>query len=266
MPATQSDLGVQPPKKKKRQATSGAATGGARPLLVLLDLNGVLVHRASKGRGASFSVRPGTLALLRALHGHVDVAFCSSMRAGNARRALQAIAEAAREPGDKLALRVLFDAPLFAGDDFHFRNDVGVPLLPLRVPTLEPWRMLRNLKVVWADPRARGHEAASTILCDDTPGKCPLSPRNVLLVPSWAGPLGGMAEERGGPERASGPRAEEDVERGLLHDELQQTRTLRELANQLLKASEAQVAAGELADVRGWLEAAKVERGDAPII
>ena len=32
------------------------------------------------------------------------------------------------------ACAVLRESPIFAGEDFHFRNDIGVPLLPLRAP------------------------------------------------------------------------------------------------------------------------------------
>ena len=192
-------------------------------LLVLLDLNGVLVHRcASK---APFSVRPGTVAFLRALSTNpsVVVGFCTSMAWPNARRAINSIRETVEQERDAAANEVLRRAPIFAGDAYHFRNDVGLPLLPLRVPTLEPWRMLRNLAEVWQDPRARGHGAASTILCDDTDGKCPLTPENVCLVPSWDG-------------------SAEDAD------------VLGSLAGHLHAAAEAQKQGGESADVREWLQ------------
>ena len=212
-------------------AASGSAPQRRLPLLALLDLNGVLVHRDAPG-AATFRVRPGTLALLRALHGHVQVGFCSSMRPKNARRALKCISFRARKLNDAAVLEILRDAAVFAGEDYHFRNDVGVPLLPLRVPALEPWRMLRNLAHVWASKAARGHGASSTILCDDTPGKCPLSPRNVLIVPTWDGTGG---EDTDGTES--------DVLSGL--------------STQLLAAA---AALSEGADVRVWLDAASEGR------
>jgi hypothetical protein len=158
-----------------------------RSLLVLFDLNGVLVHRAS--RDAPFTVRPGTTALFSALVGRVDIAFCTSMCRENASRALEAIraTAAAEVDAQDHVLQALRCAPIFAGHLYHFRNDVGVPLLPLRVPTLEPWRLLRNLDEVWQAPAARGRSALDTVLIDDTPGKCPLSPHNVVLVETWSG-------------------------------------------------------------------------------
>ena len=118
---------------------------------------------------------------------------------------------------------------LYAGDAHHFRNDVGVPVLPLRVPTLEPWRPLRDLSSIWADRRARGHTGRSTVLVDDTPGKCPLSPGSVLLVASWDG----------------------TTEAAAAHAS---RHTLRRLAEYLTAASRAQAKCGEEADVRVWLE------------
>lgn len=240
-----------------------------RPLLVLLDLNGTLVHRQSST--APFAVRPGCLALLRALARHVDIGFCTSMQPKNAKRALRALIEAcdsrqkrrqaaavgsaaksAAAPADEPALpsgsqghardgampdaslqRLLelsLRSSLFAGDEYHYRNDVGVPLLPLRVPGLEPWRLLRKLSLIWSDPRAKGHTDTSTVLVDDTPGKCPLSPGNVLIVGSWEGEL------------------EREACRQSKH-------TLHLLARHLVAASTAQAKDGEAADVRSWLAA-----------
>ena len=228
----------KPPKKAKRQkqlATSEAGPScetsnlpasqppvmvATLPLLVLLDLNGVLVHRPPSN-SKQFTVRPGTLTLLSSLYRRVEIGFCSSMQPKNARAAIRAIEAAARVAGTESLGDLLRSSVLFAGDAFHFRNDCGVPLLPLRVPTLEPWRKLRNLANVWRTKAARGHAEQSTILCDDTPGKCPLSPRNVLLVPTWDGEAGGAAE-------------------------------LSRLAQKLLGAADAQ---SEGADVRCWLDA-----------
>ena len=200
--------------------------GGRARVLVLLDLNGVLVHRSAAG-ATDFQVRPGTLELISLLAGRVDLGFCSSMRPANARKALKAIGTIAHRSDDSVALAAVRAAPLFAGDDFHFRNDIAVPVMPLRVPSLEPWRMLRNLAHVWSSALARGHSANSTILCDDTPGKCPLSPRNVLLVPTWDG--------AGLDNAAAAP--------------------LKQLGEQLLSAAAAHAECGEGADVRSWLDA-----------
>ena len=63
------------------------------PLLVLLDLNGVLVHRDFIG--GPFTVRPRALELLEALSARVDVGFCSSMHPTNAKKAIGAIRHAA---------------------------------------------------------------------------------------------------------------------------------------------------------------------------
>ena len=202
-----------------------------RPLLVLLDLNGVLVHRAYSG--AAFSVRHGAPELLATLHNRVDVGFCSSMKPDNARRALKSVRNAVEqlakvdEACGNAALEVLEAAPLFAGDEYHFRNDIGVPILPLRVPTLEPFRMLRNLAHVWqsSECMALGHTAASTILVDDTPGKCPLSPQNVVLIGTWDGTSEGAQD--GWDKR---------------------------LATHLLAAASAHTSAGDSADVRRWLK------------
>ena len=218
-----------------------------RPLLVLLDLNGTLVHRDTAT--APFVVRPGALPLLLdlTLCKHVDLGFCTSMQPKNARRAIKALVEAAEVAAEEAAAEAVAEAAaeavvvrsllrralpqlaLFAGDDFHFRNDVGLPLLPLRVPSLAPWRLLRNLSRIWADPRAQGHTATSTVLVDDTPGKCPLSPSSVLIVETWCG-----AHSDEGACAAS--RA-----------------VLGRLTDYLLAASQAQAATGEAADVRAWL-------------
>lgn len=214
-----------------------------RPLLVLLDLNGTLVHRDTAT--APFVVRPGALPLLLdlTLCKHLDLGFCTSMQPKNARRAVKALVEAAEEAAETAAAeaaaeaamvrsllrRALPQLALFAGDDFHFRNDVGLPLLPLRVPSLAPWRLLRNLSRIWADPRAQGHTATSTVLVDDTPGKCPLSPSNVLIIETWCGAHsdeGACATSRA---------------------------VLGRLTDHLLAASRAQAATGEAADVRAWL-------------
>jgi hypothetical protein len=68
-----------------------------RPLLVLLDLNGTLVHRDTAT--APFVVRPGALPLLLdlTLCKHLDLGFCTSMQPKNARRAVKALVEAAEE-------------------------------------------------------------------------------------------------------------------------------------------------------------------------
>lgn len=215
------------------------------PLLVLLDLNGVLVHRAYSG--AAFSVRPGTLRLLATLQGRVEIGFCSSMRYDNAKRAIQAIRSAAAAANDDAVKAVLLRATsgrlVFAGDDYHFRNDVGLPILPLRVPSLEPWRMLRNLSLIWRSNYARGHTAESTILCDDTVGKCPLTPENVVLVASWDGsgsaPINGAAAAEGWREPAAEVQGPDAV--------------LAALATHLLDAAAAHLAAGSSADVRAWM-------------
>ena len=226
-------------------ASNGATSRTRLPLLVLLDLNGVLVHRACSG--APFTVRPGALDLLSALGGHVELGFCTSMRYDNAKRAIGAIRSAAFAAEDSIAKDVLFRVSschlVFAGDDFHFRNDVGLPILPLRVPSLEPWRMLRNLALIWKSGLSRGHTAQSTILCDDTVGKCPLTPENVVLVPSWDGAA------KAGAAVAVEAKAEEDAACHSGDD------VLHSLAAYLLNAAKAQADGGEAADVRTYLRA-----------
>ena len=218
-------------KEAKQQSTLST-------LLVLLDLNGVLVHRPYAG--ADFTVRPGALELLRVLDGRVELALITSMKPANGWRARNAMLCEARAANDEAVTALLLRTPLFAGDEFHFRNDIGVPCLPLRVPSLEPWRMLRNLKCVFESPKARGHDERSTILCDDTPGKCPLSPANVLLVPSWDGTA-----------RASELPSEAPSESAA--DAAAGAAVLRQLGSLLLAASEAQRAKAGDADVRQWL-------------
>ena len=209
------------------EAHDSAPADAHHPLLVLLDLNGVLVHRSSPGPTTPFTVRPGTVELLEILRDRVDVGFCTSMSSKNALRAIEKVRIAAHEATAQGALALLKSAPCFAGDDFHFRNDVGVPLLPLRVPSLEPYRMLRNLDEVWRSKLARGHTARSTILVDDTEGKCPLSPSSVLLLASsWDGDPGSPTGD---------------------------ARVLQSLGAHLLVAAAAQAAAKPVADVRDWL-------------
>ena len=226
----------RPPPRAYTYAKGGGGGGGGppvaaqpiRPLLVLLDLNGVLVHRGAADKRSPFSVRPGALTLLASLHGQVNLAFCTSMNVSNAVRAIKTLKEAAETTlGAAAAAQMLYEAPIFAGDDYHFRNDVGVPVLPLRVPSLAPYRKLRNLAQVWesAECVALGHNAQSTILVDDTPGKAPLSPGNVLLIRTWDG-------------------AEEDPDDNWAE----------RLSDHLLAACRAHVASGDGADVRTWLE------------
>ena len=264
------------------------------PLLVLIDLNGVLVHRA--GSGAPFKVRPGAVGMLTVLWRRVDVAFCSSMKHANAQRAIAAIRHAAMRASNAVAKEACERAPIFAGDEYHFRNDVGRPVLPLRVPSLEPWRKLRNLAEVWATTRRRrmggeknGHTASSTILCDDTEGKCPLSPENVVLVPGWDGGDsfaggdgssssmkhggdgcggGGGGDDDGGEDSAARAEAElmwlskvlpcrdsvecpPEIGQGLAS----RFGVLGELTAHILAAASAHGArAGEGADVRSWIK------------
>ena len=169
------------------------------------------------------------------------------MRYDNAKRAIGAIRSAAFAAEDSIAKDVLFRVSschlVFAGDDFHFRNDVGLPILPLRVPSLEPWRMLRNLALIWKSGLSRGHTAQSTILCDDTVGKCPLTPENVVLVPSWDGAA------KAGAAVAVEAKAEEDAACHSGDD------VLHSLAAYLLNAAQAQADGGEAADVRTYLRA-----------
>ena len=63
------------------------------------------------------------------------------MKPKNARRALEAIANASRKSHDSAALALLREAPLFAGDEWHFRNDAGVPVLPLLMVTMQRTRL-----------------------------------------------------------------------------------------------------------------------------
>ena len=173
------------------------------PLLILLDLNGTLVHRETST--APFAIRPGTLQFLQTLRRHVNLCFYTSMQPTNAKRAVLALVDACRlevrdqrlcaahggvslkahpndEDIDPSLGRFIHGMPLFAGDDYHFQNDVGLPLLPLRVPSLEPWRLLRQPSRIWADPQAKGHTATSTIMVDDTPGKRPLTLILIMCV------------------------------------------------------------------------------------
>ena len=172
-------------------------------LLVLLDLNGTLVHRTGAGSWAQrFVVRRGTVAFLEALLSAVDVCFCTSMTSHNAAAAVHAIVRDAARRGRRDTAAAIGKLPLFAGEPYHFRNDVGLPIAPLRVASLAPYRMLRNLAEVWKDAAVcGGHGPCSTILIDDTPGKCPANPRNVLLVPTWGGWAEGKAD--GGAARAA---------------------------------------------------------------
>ena len=249
-PPTQSVTAQRHGSRVLRSSTTGGVVATKRPLLVLLDLNGTLVHR--KTSQAAFAVRPGALSMLKTLlHGGcADVGFCTSMQPKNAKRAVRTLASHAGHT-DKALARKLRTSPIFAGDAYHFRNDVGVPLLPLRVPDLAPWRLLRDLSAVWSDPRANGHSAESTVLVDDTPGKCPLHAGSALIVASWDGPADDDDGCEGNAERAASAS--------------QSVRELGRLASHLIDAAAAQAAPSAAAapDVRAWLAAHPFESSGA---
>lgn len=174
-------------------AEADTASGGK--LLILLDMNGTLLHRSKTvlggaarkadlslgrgkgGKGIHYYFRPGARELVRtvcALGDHVSVGFYTSMQVSNAAPAVAALT------GERE------NASLVYPREFNVKDPRGE----------NPWDTHRDLQRVWACEGKVGHGfgATNTIMVDDTPRKMRHMPRNALLVPEF----GEEAVERGG--------------------------------------------------------------------
>lgn len=160
----------------------------ARKLLVLLDLNGTLLYRATKllpaaapafdqlvgERRMFYYMRPHARELVAYLVTHplAVPAFYTSMRAENALNAVNWLLDGAHLKGPR------FESTALLYDRSYTQPDTEADV---------HWKTRRDLDAVWScgDKVGKGFDASNTVVVDDTMSKMRHLSANVLLVPEF---------------------------------------------------------------------------------
>ncbi|KAL2118198.1 hypothetical protein VTJ04DRAFT_7858 [Mycothermus thermophilus] len=153
-----------------------------KPILVVLDLNGALIHRGSSKRPTKFVFRPYAREFLAKLFANpnVRVAVWTSIQRQN----IPAIVEKVFTPQQRQALVCVWDRKNFGltRQDYHSRVQV-----------------YKRLTMLWEDPAVAGsHPRAAegvkwsqkdTVLIDDSREKARSEPHNAVIVPEFVGDM-----------------------------------------------------------------------------
>ena len=171
------------PKAAKKRAPPPPPPSEGNPLLVLVDMNGTLVHRAKDaiaGAGKAHVVANGTHYYARE-HARDLVDFLLDARTATPerRRAVLAFYTSMREVNAQPIAKYLCGGRAVDVYERSFNK---------ADPTGEnAWDTMRDLPSVWADPTkaAYGFDASNTVVVDDTTRKMREYPGNVLVVPTY---------------------------------------------------------------------------------
>lgn len=149
-----------------------------KPLLIIIDLNGTLLHRPSKRAPSTFIERPLARAFLQRCLAKHTVAIWSSARPDNVARMCAQLLS----PADLSRVAAVWGRDRFglSSDDYNKRT-----------------QCYKRLTRLWADPAVGGaHPAAAagavwtqgnTVLIDDSAEKARSEPHNAVTLPEFAG-------------------------------------------------------------------------------
>ncbi|ATY66466.1 NIF domain [Cordyceps militaris] len=172
--------GVPEPTKAYLRCASLAPSRLARPrrILIVMDLNGTLLHRPNKRRPSVFVDRPHARVFMEYLLTHFAVAVWSSARPENVHLMLASLLT----PAQRARCAVVWGRDHFGLSRADYNSRV---------------QCYKRLARVWADPgvmaahpdarRGGCWDQSNTVLVDDSAEKARSEPHNLLRIPEYAG-------------------------------------------------------------------------------
>lgn len=150
-----------------------------RPLLVIIDLNGTLVHRPSRrSNPTSFQPRPHASPFLHYVITTFTTMIWSSAKPEN----VHSMTDRLLDPADRASLLALWGREAFGFTEKDYNDRV---------------QCYKRLSRVWQDPAVRGShpmgqvwDQTNTVLIDDSAEKARSEPHNLIEIPEFLGEEG----------------------------------------------------------------------------
>jgi hypothetical protein len=169
----------QPKNAYKIQASKPPAYGmQLSDLLLVIDLNGTLLHRPSKKRPQRYVARPNVKKFLHYITKAFPIVVWSSARPLN----VQAMCDKLFKQHDRSSLVTVWGRDKFRLTDEQYNAKIQV---------------YKDLELVWKDPKiaashpeaanGKGWNQSNTVLLDDSKLKASAQPFNILEVPEFNG-------------------------------------------------------------------------------